>query len=254
MASSQLFRLGKVKGENGLLVALKHNKRTLQNERGANANIDVAKTVLNYSLASNDSPEGIALHAKVQMLKAGIEKPRKDCVRAIEVLFSLPIDRHRQDTKTFFTDCMNWTRQNFAGELLSFDVHLDESAPHAHALILPLINGKMQGRDMVGNIGNMMRLINKFHVDVASQYGLSRNETKRLNQEDKQRVESKVLSSLKTDPVMRSSVWACVRDAIHINPLPYAQMLSIELETKGRNKAKSFVDHKRSKGKGSFIV
>lgn len=254
MASSQLFRLGKVKGENGLLVALKHNKRTLQNERGASANIDVTKTVLNYSLASNDSPEGIALHAKVQMLKAGIEKPRKDCVRAVEVLFSLPIDRHSQDTKPFFTDCMKWAQHNFAGELLSFDVHLDESAPHAHALILPLINGKMQGRDMVGNIGNMMRLINNFHVDVASHYGLSRNETKRLNQEDKQRVESKVLSSLKTDPVMRSSVWACVRDAIHSNPLPYAQMLSIELETKRRNKPKSFVDHKRAKGKGSFIV
>ena len=253
MATSQIFRLGKIKGENGLLVALKHNKRTLQNERGAGANIDVTRTPLNYSLAIDDTPENIALHAKVQMLKAGIEKPRKDCVRAVEILFSLPIDRHAQDTRPFFKDCMNWTRQNFAGELLSFDVHLDEAAPHAHALILPLINSKMQGHSMVGNIGNLMRLINKFHADIANLYGLSRNESKRLNQADKQTLEKQVLMLLKSDPAMQSSIWACVRDAIHNDPLPYAQMLSIKLEQTKRNKAKSFVDHKRSKGKGSFI-
>jgi hypothetical protein len=253
MAASQLFRLGKIKGENGVLVALKHNKRTLQNESGAGGNIDVTRTPLNYSLASDDTPEAIALHAKVQMLKAGIEKPRKDCVRAVEILFSLPIDRHAQDTHPFFKDCMNWTRQNFAGELLSFDVHLDEAAPHAHALILPLINGKMQGRDMVGNIGNLMRLINNFHADVAKHYGLSRNESKRLTQADKQTIENQVLTQLKSDPAMQSCVWACVRDAIHNDPLPYAQILSIQLVATKRNKDKSFIDHKRSKGKGSFI-
>lgn len=253
MAASHLMRLGKLKGENGVLVALKHNKRTLQNERGAGANIDVTRLHLNYALASDDTPEAIALHAKVEMLKAGIEKPRKDCVRAVEILFSLPIDRHAQDTRTFFKDCMNWTRQNFAGELLSFDVHLDEAAPHAHALILPLINGKMQGRDMVGNKGNLMRLINKFHADVAKHYGLSRNENKRLTQADRQSIEQQVLTQLKSDPAMQSSIWACVRDAIHNDPLPYAQILSIQLVATKQPKAKSFIDHKRSKGKGSFI-
>lgn len=253
MATSQLFRLGKIKGENGVLVALKHNKRTLQNERGAGGNIDVTRTPLNYSLASDDTPEAIALHAKVQMLKAGIEKPRKDCVRAVEILFSLPIDRHAQDTRPFFKDCLNWTRQNFAGELLSFDIHLDEASPHAHALILPLINGNMQGHDMVGNIGNLMRLINKFHADVAKHYGLSRNESKRLTQTDKQTIEKQVLTQLKSDPAMQSSVWACVRDAIHNDPLPFAHLLSIEVAATKQTKAKSFIDHKRSKGKGSFI-
>ena len=40
MASSHLLRLGTIKGKHGVLVAIKHNKRTLQNERGASANID----------------------------------------------------------------------------------------------------------------------------------------------------------------------------------------------------------------------
>ena len=253
MAASHIFRLGKIKGENGVLVALKHNKRTLQNESGVSANIDATKSSLNYSLASGDTPDVIALHAKVQMLKAGIEKPRKDCVRAVEVLFSLPNDRHDQDTKPFFTDCLNWTRQAFAGELLSFDVHLDESAPHAHAIILPLIDGKMQGRDMVGNTGNLMRLINKFHTDVARHYGLSRNESKRITHADKQSMAKQVLTQLKSDPAMKSSVWACFHDAIQSDPLPYAQMLSIQRTATKSAKDKSFVDHKRAHGKGSFI-
>ena len=253
MAASHLIRLGKIKGDNGILVALKHNKRTLQNERGASANIAAARTSFNYVLAGDATPETIALHAKVQMLMAGIEKPRINCVRAVEVVFSLPIDRHQQDTKPFFTDCYGWVLQTFAGELLSFDVHLDESAPHAHALILPLIKGKMQGRDMVGSTGNLMRLINKFHADVARHYGLSSSD-KKLSSMDKQAIEKLVLARLKTDPVMQSSVWACIRDAVHHNPMPYAQMLSIKQPVAKKGKNKSFVDHKRSMGKGKFIT
>ena len=251
MAASHLIRLGKLKGESGVLVALKHNKRTLQKERGAGANIDVTKTSLNYSLASEATPEAIALHAKVQMLKAGIENPRKDCVRAVEILFSLPIDRHTQDTKPFFTDCLNWIKQTFAGELLSFDVHLDESAPHAHALILPLINGKMQGRDMVGNTGNLMRLINKFHADVAGHYGLSRSDKKRLSNMDKQTIVKLVLTHLKSDPAMQSCVWACFRDDIHKDPMKYAQVLSIGVLAKNKPKPKTFVQIMTSIGKGN---
>lgn len=250
MAASHLIRLGKIKGVNGVLEALRHNKRTLQNERGASANINPARTSLNYSLASDASPETIALHAKVQMLKAGIETPRKNGVMAVEVLFSLPIDRHQQDTKPFFADCHAWVIKTFAGELLSFDVHLDESAPHAHAVILPLIDGKMQGRDMVGSTGNLMRLINQFHKDVAKHYGLSRSDRAHLTNRDKQSIEKLVLTRLKGDPAMLSSVWACFRDAIHHDPMPYAQMLSIKQPLAAKSKNKSFVAIMTSKGKG----
>lgn len=252
MSSSHLIRLGKIKGENGVLVALKHNKRTLQNERGAGANIDATRSSLNYSLVNDHTPAQIATHAKVQMLKAGIEKPRKDCVRAVEIVISLPIDRHQQDTRPFFIDAYEWVKRTFAGELLSFDVHLDESAPHAHAVILPLIDGKMRGHDMVGNKGNLMRLINQFHNDLAKRYGLSRNDAKRLSHVDKQTIAKLVLARLKADSVMLSAIWACIRDAICNDPLPYAQMLNIEL-TEKTTKHKSFVSIMTSKGKGDHI-
>ena len=253
MAASHIFRLAAMKGKSVILDALKHNKRTLQAERGAGANIDASKSHLNYSLTGSDTPEKIATHAKVQMVKAGIDKPRSNQVMGVEVLFSLPIDRHSQDTKPFFIDCYEWVKKTFDGELLSFDVHLDEIAPHAHAVILPLIDGKMQGSDMMGGKGNLLRLINHFHLEVASRYGLSRSESKRLSAMDKQSLASRVLSQLKTDPVMKSSIWAYVRDLVHKDPLPCAQMLSIKLAATTQAKGKSFVSIMTSKGRGSNI-
>ena len=181
-----------------------------------------------------------------------MDVPRKNGVMAVEILFSLPIDRHGQDTRPFFNDCMAWVKQTFAGELLSFDVHLDESAPHAHAIILPLIDGKMQGNSLIGGKGNLMRLINLFYNEIAYRYGLAKASRKRLNAKDKQSIERQVLTSLASDSAMQSSIWPCVRDAIHKDPLPFAQMLSITLEKPTRKPSKSFVDHKRSKGKGVF--
>ena len=250
MAASHIFRLAAMKGKTKVLDALKHNKRTLQAERGANGNIDVTRTHLNYSLTGSNTAEEIALHARAQMWRVGIETPRINQVMGVEVVFSLPIDRHAHDTTQFFNDCYEWVKQTFAGELLSFDIHLDESAPHAHAIILPLIEGKMQGSDMMGGRGNLMRLINKFHNDVARHYGLSRSESKRISAMDKQSLGKLVLAHLKPDVVMQSSVWACVRDLIVKDPLPFAQMLSIKLAVKTRAKGKSFVAIMTSKGKG----
>jgi hypothetical protein len=251
MAASHLLRLGKVKGKNGILNALKHNKRTLQAERGASANIDAFRTPFNYSLINTDTAEQIDRHAKVLLVQAGIDKPRINQVMALEIIFSLPIDRHEQDTRPFFKDCLEWVKQQIPGMLLSFDVHLDESAPHAHALFLPLVNNKMQGNQIMGGKGNLLRLINQFHLDVARHYGLSRNESKRLTSNDKVFIEKQVLSKLNTDPVMKSIIWPCVRDAIHNDPLPYAQLLGIEQTRQStREKRKSFLAIMTSKGKG----
>lgn len=229
MASSHFFRIGKLKSNNGILKALKHNKRELQAEHGAPANIDVTRTPLNYALAGLSDATAIDRHAKAQMVYAGIDKPRKNGVMAVEVVFSLPIGRHQQDTKLFFTDCYEWILKTFAGVLLSFDVHLDESAPHAHAVILPLIDEKMQGHAMVGNRGNLYRLISEFHGEVGAKHGLNRRDTARLNQTDRESVARKVLRQLSSDSVLQSSVWGCVRDAISKDPIPYAQMLGLQL-------------------------
>lgn len=250
MATSHLLRLGTIKGKNGILEALKHNKRELH---GAAANIDANRTPLNYCLAGETTPSEIATHAKVQMVRAGIDKPRKNGVMAVEIIFSLPLYRHLQDTKPFFVDCLEWLNKTFAGELLSFDVHLDESAPHAHALILPLINKKMQGNELIGGTGNLMRLINLFHEKVAHRYGLSRVDYKRLSPQDKLNIEHLVLLRLKGDSVIKSIIWPYIRDLIHKDPSPFAQLLGIKKNITRKKIKKTFVQIMTSKGKGSVI-
>lgn len=252
MASSYLIRLKAVKGKNGVLEALKHNRRELQAERGSPANIDASRSQLNYALHGEDEAQAIATHAKVQMLKAGIETPRKNGVMAVEVIFSLPIDRHKQNTRPYFNDCYEWVKATFcAGELLSFDVHLDEAAPHAHALILPLVDGKMQGNAMMGNKGNLTRIDNLFFNEVAARYGLSKRDSKRLNTADKKTLGREVLKRLNGDSVRNSAIWAWVRDAIMQDPTPCAELLSIEIAP-AKKKTKHIVDIARSRGKGSF--
>lgn len=249
MAGSHFFRMGKVNGKNGILSAAKHNKRTLQAELGAGAHIDALRTPLNYSLTDPVTAEQIDRAAKVLMVQAGIDKPRSNQVMALEILFSLPINRHQQDTRPFFQCCMDWTTRNIPGVLLSFDVHLDESAPHAHALILPLVDNKMQGNMIMGNIGNLNRLRNLFYIEVACYFGLTRNETRRLSWSNKTELEKQVLLKLRTDAVMKSAIWPCVRDAIHSDPLSYAQLLGIERKP-AKCTRKSFVQIMTSKGKG----
>jgi Plasmid recombination enzyme len=259
MAASHLLRLGSVKDvynkqgklmQNGLLALLKHHKRA----EVPKDNIDPKRSVLNYCLTDVATPASIAAHANSQMLNAGIETKRKNGVMAVEVLFSLPIDRHSQDTRPFFNDCFTWVQKTFAGELLSFDVHLDEAAPHAHALILPLIDGNMQGNKMKGGRGNIKRLQNLFHQEVAQHFGLSRSDYKRYNSADKANVAIAVLNQLQGDSIMKSSVWPWAREAIQADPFPLAQMLAIVSAEPTSKKAKSFVDHKRSHGKGSFTT
>lgn len=256
MAASQLFKIESVNSKKTkLLVALKHNKRTQQAERGALANIDATRSHLNYSLTGSQTPEQIDLQAKVQMLTAGIDiqKQRKNAVVAVEIVFSLPIDRHAQDTTQFFSDCYAWVKLNNPCELLSFDVHLDEAAPHAHALILPIIDNRLQGDKLKGNRDNITRLSDLFYDEVGKPHGLSKGTKARLSAADKQILVKIILTRLKPDAAMRSVVWDCIRDLIVQYPAAFADRLSIELLPATGVKIKSFVDHKRSQGKGSFI-
>lgn len=250
MAADHFLRLGSITAKRGgILGAMRHNKRMLPNDQ---AHIDITRTALNYSLVSDEAPDIVARHAKVQMAKADIE-PRKNCVLAVEVVFSLPVNNQKQSTAPFFTDCHEWVKTNFDGELLAFDVHHDEAAIHAHAIILPLIDGEMRGNKLIGSPYNWIRLQKKFGADIGARYGLSFTRKKRLSNSDRQTLEQLVLKRLEGDPVMLSSIWPIDRDNIHKDPERYAQLLGIELPLAEIKSSKSFVDHKRSHGKGSFI-
>ena len=233
MSGTGFLRLAKLTGAGIVLVASRHNKRELQAETGASPSIEVARSHLNYSLVGPLNARAVADEAKRLMADAGVLSIRKDAVRAVEVVFSLP-GGFSGDAKAYFRACLNWCGERFCGQsnILSFDVHLDEAQIHAHALILPLCGGRMCGSDLVGNRKTLAAHHQAFHDAVGSRFGLRRAK-RRLVGLNKIGAAKQVIQWLKhnDDPALRSKAWPLIRTNVESDPQPYLETLGLEMAT-----------------------
>lgn len=163
----------RLKGKGIVTAAAKHNLREIAAEIGVDKNIDPTRMHLNYILRGPDSAEGVAALRVSMLKKAGTKKLRVDAVQALEVLFTWPFpdeDAPRQ----YFEDCTQWAEQHFQVPVLSSTVHLDESQPHCHLLMLPLKNGRMNGSDLFGPGARLSKHLNSFYKEVGAKYGIVR--------------------------------------------------------------------------------
>lgn len=245
MSENYILKLDTVSGEVGLLVALNHNHRQFEGDY-CPENIDSSRSCLNYSLVDDLLPEQIVVRANELIAKVGIAKVRSNVAMAIEVVFSLPANRHQQDTSDFFADCYQWLMQTFPSAVLSFQVHLDELAPHAHGLVLPLVDGTMNASKLMGGKAQMYARNDDFHLKVAGNYGLSKSE--RLYGKARENGAARVFSALSTDPICDSRIYRLIADSIKTDPIPF--MKALGLSYKEPKKAKSFTGYMTSKGKG----
>jgi hypothetical protein len=247
-ADSGFFRIGSVNNAGGgLLPALRHNKRDLPEK----THIDPNRSPLNYCLhhvGDENTPQAINRAVNVILAQHDI-KPRKNACIAIECLFSLPANREHQNTRPFFEACFEWIKTALAGIVLSFDVHLDEAAPHAHALILPLLDGRLQGDKIKGNVSNIRKLRESFMAQVGRKHGLEA--PKRLTQTQRDQLATAVLRAYANDPVKKSIGWTVFSDGIKRDPQPHAALLGIIIDNAPKRKNKTFVGIMTSKGKGS---
>ena len=249
-----VIRLGAIgsNSNSSLLAALKHNDRTayIKNNRYPD-HIDSSRTALNYSLVKGAASEDIVINMTNKALNAGVKKFRSNQIMGVEIIFSLPANRLLNDHKGFFFDCHEWTKNSFPDcEVISFDVHLDQKAPHAHAIIFPLRGGKMEGSKLLGGRARLKGYVNDFHNKVGVNHGMSK--AQKISKKYLAEVERLVLTSLGADPIKQSILWAPVRDEIHSNPLPYAYQLGLYGEkSKSPRRDKSFVEIMTGKGKAS---
>ena len=253
MSASGFFKMQKLKGSGKVLAASRHNKRLIQAEQGADSHIDAARICLNLSLHGPDSPEAVARLAKDCMVAAGVRPQKKNAVLALEHVFSLPANTDI-DLKAYFNDCVQWVACNFGGldNVLSADVHLDESAPHLHVLILPLIDGRMNGSDLFGNRQRLQFLQNDFHAAVAGRYGLAKAPA-RLQGQAKGKTAQTVIEHIHVtnDTALTSALWPLIRDLIARDPAVCAQVLGLDIAKAATKKARTTVQIFTSKGKGS---
>ncbi len=254
MSAAAFFRLKKLKGGGTLLAAARHNRRAIQSELGADSHINPSKSHLNETLCGASSPEGVAQRAKEAMQAAGVgklRKLRKDAVFAVEAVFSLPAG-HPIDQRQYFVQCLAWAEAQFGGasNILSADIHHDEAQPHLHVLVLPLVNGRMVGSDMVGNLQALQAMQVRFFKDVAQMHGLTQPPA-RMTGAHKAEAAERVIASMKAsnDPALKSAAWAVIRNAIESDPAPFMAALGVNAPQKTK-RAKSSTAIFTSPGKG----
>ena len=237
---THVLRIGRLTGKNIIQVAAKHNLRELQAERGAGSNIDPSRTKLNYVLQGAGSAAGVANMAQALMDDAQVKQLRKDAVRGLEIIFSLSPFSAIEHGK-FFADCVAWVERYFKVPILSATVHLDESAPHLHVLLLPLVDGRMNGSSLFGNRASLLALQADFHIQVGQGYGLTRQATqKRHSTAVRREAAEMVLAAIKVNASgLDGSVMDLLRDCIAHNPEPLILALKLTMPRK-QSKHKTF--------------
>lgn len=175
MTNVQFLRIKKLTGKAIIEVAARHNHREILAELGAasGGHIEPARVRLNRVLRGHGTAVGVASHARALMDAAGIKSTRKDAVRGLELIFSLPSDSSI-DHDLFFSESVQWAGEYFAVPIISAIVHNDEAAPHCHVLLLPLVNGRMVGSDLMGGRAKLLAMQADYHAQVGQRHGLTR--------------------------------------------------------------------------------
>ncbi|EPY6472517.1 MobV family relaxase [Clostridium sporogenes] len=144
-------RMKKMKKEN-LFGIQKSNQREFKNYR--NKDINKSKSDLNYDLVNenkiNVSKKVYDLIEKRRESKKAI---RKDAVLIDEFIISSDKkffeDMNQDEIKKFFETSKQFFAERYGKEnIISANVHLDETTPHMHLTVCPLRDGKLQSKNI----------------------------------------------------------------------------------------------------------
>lgn len=175
--NSYFLSIGKISGKKTIHLAAKHNLREIPHYR-EKRDIDPARTHLNTVLLGATAAKGVNLDALKIMRQHGIEEVRTNGVRAIEFLICTP-DGAPEVIRRLFAATNEWISTYFHAPIISSVIHLDETTPHMHTLVLPIRNGKLRGSEMVGNRQSLFDIQFSFFEQVAKPLGFVKNDTAR---------------------------------------------------------------------------
>ena len=249
------FRIDVINSIKQLREAFKHNKREIQRELGARSHIDAERIHLNKSLI-DDSPTDELMLRLLENIDAyeehGSKRIRREAVLALEVLFSLPAMRRDIDQTAYFNDCLVWVKGQLApAAAMTAHIHLDESCPHMHVIMLCVTPTKLIGSYVKGDRRKYHERSQDFFIKVAEKYGFTRAPEK-LRKVDKIQLAKQVISLAESsgDPMTKSPHYSLIQYKIREDPTPFANNLGIEIRTTPA-KMRTSTQIMTSKGKGS---
>ena len=160
-----IFRMEKLKSSSDVCNILKeqHRSEDYESERA-----DPEKSYLNsYSDNFENTFE------KFQNLLP--KKRRKNAVVGLNFLVTTSEEfENPEDEKKYYEEARNFISKNF-GEVVGWAIHRDETSTHMQAVTIPLVEGKLNARELVGGAKNRMREFqNSFFKEVGKPFGLLR--------------------------------------------------------------------------------
>ena len=126
-----------------------HNRRESPDGTYSNPNIDPERTHLN--IRRSDHPEKelkTLIDQRISEREVQQKKVRKDAVKMISVLVSASPEYinslDRQEQIRYFDECFKFCQRRFGKQnVIEMNVHFDETTPHAHVSVVPILNGKL---------------------------------------------------------------------------------------------------------------
>ena len=233
MTHAQFLRIKKLTGKAIIEVAARHNHREILAELGAapGGHIDPARVGLNRVLRGHGTAAAVASEAQALMDAAGVKTTRKDAVRALEIIFSLSPDSSI-DNDSFFNESVQWAGQHFAAPVISAIVHNDEAAPHCHVLLLPLVDGRMVGSDLMGGRAKLQAMQADFHAQVGQRHGLTRQAPqKRPNAAIRKQAMDSVFDKLEANSGLNSALLRVLLEPHEKNPEPLLLEMGLTMPT-----------------------
>lgn len=156
----------------------KENERD-ENYEATNPQIDSSRTSQNYHIVSPRGSYIDIINGRIATLSLK-RKIRSDAVYMNSFVLgsdnqffnSLPPWHHRE----FFEDCVRFFADKFGEEnIVSAVVHMDETTPHLHLNLVPIIDGKLCSKDLYDK-KKLSILQTEFWEAVGKKYGLQRGQ------------------------------------------------------------------------------
>ena len=161
MSDYAILRVKKIKTVSAMSNALSHNSRSKKV-----INVDEKKSIDNKNYVSESFGNIDFFNSKLP------KKRRKDAVLGIEVMATASPDfwkdMNKMDIDFWVQDNFQWMKEKFGEEnILRFDLHMDETSPHIHAVIIPLENEKLNAKKILGGPKEMSAMQDSYYKKIA---------------------------------------------------------------------------------------
>ena len=155
----------------------RENERDENYKPTKNPDIDLSRTNGNYHIVQRDCSYTSYINQRIKEL-APKRKVKDDAVLISS--FILGSDKEffegltEEEQRLFFFECTQFFAERYGKEnIISAVVHVDETSPHLHLNMMPVLDGRLCCKKLFDNIG-LSRLQSDFHEVVGKRWGLQR--------------------------------------------------------------------------------